>query len=140
MLNRWRELTTKLGSLRTAAAVLVVVVGVFLLSGPIVRWVGSGAGSGELPYREAAWFVNPSAASVGVTGGSQIRVAITASIRVDVHWSENVGGIVLSSGVVRVTPGAQAEVTVMLPVVKRPTWAKISVGRLAAPLRVELEP
>jgi hypothetical protein len=127
------------GSARIALVVFVIA-GAFLVSGPVVRLVGGAAGIGEQPYSESAWFVQPAAVSAGIHGGSSVRIALSASRRAEVHWSELAGVAIVSSGSVRVGPGRPVIVRVQLPVVRTRTWATISVDRLAAPLRVEVEP
>ena len=122
------------------ALVVIVMAGAFLVSGPVVRLIGDAAGIGGQPYRESAWFVQPAAASAGIRGGSSIEIAFSASRQVEVHWSELASGAIVSSGTVRVGPGRPVTVRVRLPVVRRSTWATISVDRFAVPLRVEVEP
>jgi hypothetical protein len=122
------------------ALVVLVVAAAFLASGPVVRLVGDAAGIGGQPYRESAWFVQPAAASAGIRGGSSVPIALSASRRAEVRWSELAGGAIVSSGTVRVGPGLPATVRVPLPVVRRWTWVTISVDRLAAPLRLGVEP
>lgn len=122
------------------ALVVIVMAGVFLVSGPVVRLIGNAAGISGQPYRESAWFVQPAAASAGIRGGSSIGIAFSASRRVEVHWSEVAAESIVSSGTVRVAPSRPVTVRVRLPVVRKRTWVTISVDRLAAPLRVEVEP
>jgi len=131
--------TWKSGSLKIACTVLAVVAALFLFSGPLVRWVGTSAGSGTNHFQEAAWFVNPAAASAGVKGGSIVPIAITANQRSAIHWWEAVGGIPVSSGMVSVGPGEPSEVRVVVPIVSATSWVTISVGRLATALRVEVK-
>lgn len=127
------------GNARIALAAFVMA-GVFFASGPVVRLVADAAGIDGQPYRESAWFVQPVAASAGIRGGSSVRIALSASRRAEVHWSELVGQAIVSSGTVRVGPDRPVTIQVRLPVVRRPTWATISIDPLAAPLRVEAEP
>jgi len=130
----------KSNELRIPGAILLIVAVVFLISGPVVRWVGTTAGIDRLPNRETAAFVNPTAASAGFSGGSQVRIAITSSRQGVIRWSEAVNGTFVSRGTVTIRPGAPSDIQVLLPKVNKASWATISIDRLATPLRVEVRP
>jgi len=133
-----RQLVSSRGS--RVAASLLALAATFLASGPLEHLVANAAGIGEQPYRESAWFTHPAAASAGITGGAIVQIAVTANRRAELHWSDVVDGIVFSSGTVALGPGRVANVRVRLPVVVARTWATITVGHLAAPLRLEVKP